>query len=468
MSMRRIARWTALGLLGLGYQASFAADRPFADMAERPQRQAASSNYNQVAYEANPETAVPPPHAAAPSDAQLPAVPAPGSTDGMFCGTINNSDWFHSNGFYVDGWIDQGFTYNARRPSDGFNGPNTFNDQANKYQMNQLYFILGKEACQDPCEWGLGGRVDFLYGSDYFFTTALGLETHQNGLQHWNGNTGPGGGANIYGIALPQAYAEIYAPWANGLSVKLGHFYSPMGYESVMAPDNFFYSHTYTRQYGEPFTHTGALASYALNDSSTLLAGVTRGWDTFEDPNDSAGLLLGFTWASEDQRTSFAATFHSGNENLAGDQNRTNYTLVLSHCLSDRLRYVLEHVYGVQNQGALDENSNLTNATWYSFANYFLYAMNDDLDAGFRFEYFCDADNSRILAIPIDTLTEGSNYFPATVGLNYRPMKNVVIRPEARWDWSDVSANPLGVGGVYDTFSEKSQFTLAVDMIIRF
>ena len=53
---------------------------------------------------------------------------------------------------------------------------------------------------------------------------------------------------------MPQAYAEVFCPWGNGLSVKLGHFYSIFGYETVTAPDNFFYSHSYVFQYGEPNT----------------------------------------------------------------------------------------------------------------------------------------------------------------------------------------------------------------------
>ena len=58
--------------------------------------------------------------------------------------------------------------------------------------------------------------------------------------------------------------------------MKLGHFYSILGYESVTAPDNFFYSHSYLFQYGEPFTFTGLLGTTKLGDF-TIQAGMTRG-----------------------------------------------------------------------------------------------------------------------------------------------------------------------------------------------
>ena len=46
------------------------------------------------------------------------------------------------------------------------------------------------------------------------------------------------------------------------LTVKIGHFYTIIGWEVVTAPDNFFYSHAYTMYNSEPFTHTGVLATY--------------------------------------------------------------------------------------------------------------------------------------------------------------------------------------------------------------
>ena len=38
--------------------------------------------------------------------------------------------------------------------------------------------------------------------------------------------------AQRYGLAMPQVYAEVFCPWGNGLSMKLGHFYSILGYET--------------------------------------------------------------------------------------------------------------------------------------------------------------------------------------------------------------------------------------------
>ena len=69
----------------------------------------------------------------------------------------------------------------------------------------------------------------------------------------------------------------------------------------------------------------------------------------------------------------------------------------------------------------------------------------------------------------IVNLVEGRDYSQVTLGLNWKPNKHVVLRPEVRWDWSGVNvpgAFPAGTG-MFDDFSDKTQFTFGLDMILR-
>jgi hypothetical protein len=174
------------------------------------------------------------------------------------------------SGIKVGGWLSQGFTWNPDRPDNRFNFPMTFNDRSNEYQLNQLYFFAEKPVKTDGCSWDCGGRIDVLLGTDYYFTTSTGWETNDDGTQNWNSEDGPRrqfGDARMYGIAVPQLYAEVYAPIGHGWDIKLGHFYTPMGYETVTSTGNFFYSHAYTHQYFEPFTHWGVMGTTNCTDS---------------------------------------------------------------------------------------------------------------------------------------------------------------------------------------------------------
>ena len=376
--------------------------------------------------------------------------------------------WIDQMGLSVDGWLSQSFTWNPDSPANRFNNPVSFNDRSNEYMLNQLYLRLARQVDTQSNCWDIGGQVDLLYGTDYFFTTATGLETKLDGTQRWNDDDGPrnGGTASIYGLAMPQLYAEIFAPIGNGLRVKLGHFYTIVGYETVTAPDNFFFSHSYTMRYGEPFTHTGALASYQLAPNVTVHGGLTRGWDNWEDTNDDMAFLGGVKWTSCDGLSSLAMALHTGDEDAAGDNNRTVYSMVFAHHLSQHLQYVFQHDFGIE-ENAEFVGADTDAAKWYGINQYLLYTLSPTTAYGVRLEWFRDQDNARVLGIPFQDLVEGANYFAITLGMNWRPHQCITVRPELRWDWSNVEP-PLTPDGMFDDFSDKNQFTLGTDVIVRF
>jgi len=349
--------------------------------------------------------------------------------------------------------------------------------------MNQLNLSFERAAAQDGCCWSLGGRVDLLYGTDYVFTTAMGLETQADGSQRWNGNgprgAGPGSAA-LYGLAMPQLYAEVYAPVLDGMNIKLGHFYSPLGYEEVMASRNFFYSHSYSLQYGEPLTLTGAVANCRVSRNLQLLVGGTLGWNSFDSSRDQWGVLAGVEWEANDGCTSLAWMVHTGDDGppgvnspafFPGPTNAHNVTLsslVVTRQVTDRLQYVFQHDFGVEQDGEFSGGT-FNAAKWYGINQYLLYELNDCWSFGVRFEWFRDQDHSRVLDLATGApLVSGGNYYALTAGANWSPWTDVVVRPEIRWDWSDTQSPVLGVGGPFSFFSEDDQLTAAFDLIVVF
>ncbi len=363
----------------------------------------------------------------------------------------------------IGGWSAQGITLNPDSPADRFNSPQTFNDRSNEFQLNQLYLFMERATDTEANFIDFGGRVDLLYGTDWRFTSATGLEVRQDGTQRWNQSN------RFYGLAMPQLYGEVAI---GDLSVKLGHFYTIIGYEVVTAPDNFFYSRSYTQQYGEPFTHTGALGTYALSDSVSVSGGIIRGWDTWEDPdiNDNFGWLGGITMTGDVATLAWAMVW--SDETVAagpgGAQDRYMQSVVGTVALLDNLNYIAQCDVGHQNQAG---GIGTADAEWYGFNQYLLMTLNDTWSAGLRAEWFRDDDGFRVgsLAAPQGSGRGGfaGDFYGITGGLNWRPHSNLVIRPEMRWDWYD---GAVGNGGLrpYDDGSDNSQFTTAIDAILTY
>ncbi len=402
----------------------------------------------------------------------------------------------NAGGFFVDSWVSGGTLNNSCAPLtlSAPGGPGSLNSEPNDLQFNQFYLTFGREVVRDNnISWG--ARVDLLYGTDYLFASSLGLETAKT---NWNGtpvetpylakprwNTNSQGGFPEYGFAMPQLYGEIYLPFLSGTSIKLGHLYSPLGYESIMSPSNFFYTHTYTKLYGEAQTLTGMMIDQKLNDNWDLLFGITQGWNAWEDSNNSANFTIGSKWENDDKSTSLSFVLMTGKEQVMTDGRTTNYSLIFQKTFCENLTWVLQHDLGIAEDASYEMtargNKKTLDAHWYSVTNYLYWQMTKTLALGGRFEWFCDNNHSRIMsqAVHRDCIFSGwghgftgQNYFDFSLGLNWKPTKWITIRPEIRYDWSDIryvydNGNVI-LPGVYKGGSKDYLVTVGGDCIIRF
>lgn len=362
-------------------------------------------------------------------------------------------------GFEFSGWLTQSYTWNPDNPQIfPFNGPVTFTDRANEYQMNQLYLVFERALDDETCGWQWGGRADVLYGTDARFTFATGLDDEIISDED----------SRFYKLAFPQLYAEFAY---NDFAVKIGHFYTIIGYEVVQSTGNFFITHSYNHQYGEPFTHTGFLTSYQLNDSLTIYNGLTRGWDNWEDVNDEYDYLGGVTWTMDDN-TSLAVALTTGPQDPAGVNDRTMYSVVyvsqFGDCCDPEWTYILDW-----NQG-WEENTGLGggDADFYGIGNYLLYTINDCWEAGVRYNWFSDKDGTRVSGLGIPRGWPGvavpSDWQTISAALRYTPNDRCIIRSEVRWDWVDplVAVPPPGIPGhgPFDDFLDQDQFLWVNDI----
>jgi Putative beta-barrel porin-2, OmpL-like. bbp2 len=357
-------------------------------------------------------------------------------------------DLSNETGLSFRGWLSQGITFNGEDQASNFNGPLSFNDRDDEYQMNQLSLVIERAIDKTSDSFDLGGRFDLMYGTDAAFTQALG----------WDDKIVGDRTSRFYKMAMPQLYAEMLVPIGSGLTIKAGHFYTLIGYEVVTAPDNFFYSHAFTMQYGEPFTHTGVLASYSLSDAITATAGVTKGWDNVSDSDKSAAFLGSLAWSQDGTGVTLAVT--SGDE--APGLNRTMYSLVLSQEFCEKWKFVLHHDYGYQEAGSPSGAA----AQWYGVNNYLTYEIDDALSVGARAEWFRDDDGVRVAGLRSGSAAAPGDFFGATLGLNYQVTGSFKIRPEVRFDYqrrSD-SLDPaaFGDGG------SINQWTTALDGVLTF
>lgn len=363
----------------------------------------------------------------------------------------------------LGGWLQQGITFNANDPADGFNGPVATNDLDSEYQMNQMWLYLHRPADNGGCGFAWGGHIDIMYGTDGRFGINKGLEDRIYGFNN-----------ETYGIVIPQFYLELAY---NNLSVKLGHFAGILDYEMVPGPFNPFYSHSYSYGYTVPQLVTGALADYKLNDNWSVQAGTHRGWMQFEDFNDAWDVMAGIKWQSCDQKTELRYALSSGKQSMLplglDDKNRFVSSIVFQHQVSEPLKYVAVQNLGIER----DPLRTGADAQWYGLNQYLLYTINKCWSANLRAEWMRDDDGMRIGGPgnmdgvrAWDGFGYAGNFYNITAGLNWRPTTSWLIRPEVRWDWyeGEESWIPGKPALPFDGGNGDSQTTFAVDAILMF
>ncbi len=332
-------------------------------------------------------------------------------------------------GWSAGGWAQIGYFTKANA---------LFNSRADNVQLQQAW-LYAQKSIDTSNGFDMGGRIDYLYGTDSQDTQAFGT-----GQRGWDNSWDNGAD---YGHAIPQAYFEA---GYGDLSVKVGHFYTIIGYEVVQATGNFFYSHAYTMYNSEPFTHTGALATYKVSDDLTAYGGYVLGWDSGFDDNGDAFLGGLSAQVSDDLNVTYATIFGRFGESTLGTQEQGYMqSIVANYAVSDKLNYIFQTDL-LDSQDSAGDDVRKT----FDINQYLIYSVSDCLGLGTRFEWY-DAKKGVLNG-------NGSDVYALTTGINYRPGANVTIRPEVRQDW--VFGDKTGI--LENNFG--SQTTFGIDTIFTF
>jgi hypothetical protein len=319
-------------------------------------------------------------------------------------------------GIKIGGWTQ--FGYHTRDSiADGFN---RYEDHLALHQQWMYIERVADGSC--GLDWGF--RFDAMYGIDANNTQAFG-----NNPGRWD--LADSFQYGEYGWALPQLYLELAY---QDLSVKVGHFYTTIGYEVVTAPDNFFYSHAFTMNNSEPFTHTGVLGTWSMTDRLTVFAGWTLGWDTgFDQFGGGNNWLGGFSYALTDSVDFiYMSTYGDFGSYFGGRTSDDSYShsIVLDIDITERLNYVFQS----DLLNVRDWDNTGTNLQTIGINQYLIYHLNDCWGVGARIEWW----HNDLFDAAGGDFTPGSpavSYNAATFGVNYRPHSNVVFRPEVKHEW---------------------------------
>jgi hypothetical protein len=338
----------------------------------------------------------------------------------------------------ISGWTDMSFTASSL---SGNLLPYGFNYRGNEFLLQQNWLRIDCPVNTTAAEPTFGFRSDtMLPGTDYRFTLARGLFSGQL--------TASNGQPNLYGIDPIEFYVEGYFPTVcRGLDVKIGHFFTQFGTETNDAPSNALGSRSYTFVW-DPFTQTGVLATLKLSDAWIAQVGLVLGSDVFIDPAAEPTGIASIKWAPPDGRQSVLFSVIVGSGRFNEQRNFHNpeiFDFIYTRKIDSRLSYTFESLYGCTR-----DVPNIGFANWLGVLNYLTYEFTPKLSGTTRLEFFDDFQGQRT-AFP-------GLYTALTAGVSIKLRRDVIFRPELRYDYNGESAPFQNHHGL---------FTATADLLLR-
>ena len=365
----------------------------------------------------------------------------------------------------VYGWVNGGFNVSSNSRQPGGNAPMAYFYTPNTAELDQvvLYAERVPDTVQtDHIDWGF--RVSALYGENYRYTTAYGIDSYQL-LKH----------NLVNGYDFPMMYAEVYIPQvAEGLLIRVGRYISIPDIEAQLAPNNYMYSHSMMYSF-DNYTNEGVVASLAIRKNLILQLGIVDGtetaiWNSGEklknldpnplfpnatfakDPGNQPSLVacLRYTWNNGDDTIYPCAD--GINSGTWGYNNLQWYGFTYYHKFNDQWHLSFE-TYDLFQKNVANENNPIAAAA----------VANGGTPFSPQYIPFNAPDEAQCAPQRL-TCTAMATGFVAYLNYKFSPLDNISFRPEF---YDDMQGQRTGVATSYANFGIGWQHWLSPQIEFR-
>ena len=317
------------------------------------------------------------------------------------------------------------------------------------FNMNQTGLFLEKKM-DTRCGFDWGFKTQMLFGTDAYLT-----QSREDFWLDYDWRSGD------YYTSFSDMYvtAGLY-----NLGVKIGKFASPLSYEHVESPNNFFYSRSYAFLQS-PDTHSGVVADYQITCPISVYAGWTTGSDAgFANRFGDSAILSGVR-AKAWQGATLSYGMQYARINGGEYEGDTRFSKMYGDFLADGENLnayyhslVFSQALGKWNYAAEWFLMKASNFSWqqesfarYGLTQYLTCKINCKWGVGFRGEWMrnndCDAD-----------------LYAMTLGANWTPVHCLVVRPEIRYDWCQSAV----FDGFFNNGNNREQLSGGVSALFKY
>jgi len=338
----------------------------------------------------------------------------------------------------ISGFVTATYTYGIHHTGQILVGRfyDRFHDQI---ELNAAKLVVEKPVATD--KFDAGARVDLLFGQDAAVTQSLGFNLGTNG-------------------DVTQAFATLNAPTGPGKYVqfKAGKMATLMGVEVIEDVVNPNLSVGNLFVYLENFTSTGFRLDAKPSAAIDIELALINGWDVVRD-NNTKKSFMGRIGITPSPATTIGLLGYIGNEkpfdSTAGvtpPGDRYGGEVVITQKAGTKTTVYLQGDYGEEK----DLPTVGTKAKWWGASLWLAFDVSPALNVALRGDYVDDENGVRtsgLFGFPVNT---GQKFGSGTITFNIKRWEHMLIRPEFRYDRSNLA--------VYDNPAtpKKDMFTFGL------
>jgi hypothetical protein len=337
----------------------------------------------------------------------------------------------------INGYLTASYTY-----SNGHAGPaivGRFYDRfQNEIDINAANVGFDLAPATDKLDAGF--KAEFLFGQNAAVTKSIGLDLGQN-------------------ADLIQGYAILNLPLRGEgkyVQFRVGKMATLMGLEVIEDVLNPNLSVANQFVYLENFTNTGLRVDVKPSAALDFQLAVFNGWDVVED-NNTRKSFMGRLGIAATPTTSIGVLGYFGPEQTDATTSRYGAEVLLTQKLGGgRAALYLQGDYG-QDEDLVGPDEN---AKWWGVGLWGTYDLTSSLGVALRGDYIDDSDGARTSGVFGFPLNTEHTFGSATATLNIKAFPGALIRPEVRYDRSNME-----VYGEEDPSKNQVSFGLGASYI---
>jgi hypothetical protein len=329
----------------------------------------------------------------------------------------------------VSGFVQASYFYNTERPASGQSDSYLWNTKDNSFSLNKFKLTIASAPVATD-KWDAGFKASLMFGDDAPDLNSTGAN---------------GTGINTSFNDLREAYVEINVPIGTGLDIKAGELISLLNWESGdggAANPNF--SQGYQWWYTGNGPSAGIQGTYNFTDKIGLTLRVDNGLYQGPVDNNSGKAFSGSINLKPTDK--LWVNLIGWYDSQPGDSDTSGLSSIGGYQFTKEFGtgYEVDYFH-FASPGSTTDLWSIGGWAWYDFTS--------KVGLAFRADYVSQDNGVLGPAVRpgagITSTDNGGDLGSLTLTLNIKPMPNIKIQPEVRYDYTSYAG---GLNGKKDQF----------------